>query len=74
MGTKSDMPIFLIYGGAKKSLLEMNMEERLEARNSILKRAREKAFSKGLPIYYSKEGKLWAEYPDSRLEMVKSGS
>ncbi|HWJ29470.1 MAG TPA: hypothetical protein VNS32_23225 [Flavisolibacter sp.] len=74
MDAKPNMPIFLTFGGAKKSLLEMDEKEREEARLSIIRRAKEKAFSKGLPIYYSIDGKLWAEYPDGHKELVKRGS
>jgi len=64
-------PIFLRYGGAKKSSFEMTEEELEQAAISIFSRAREKAFSKDLPIYFSKEGKVFAEYPDGRIEEVK---
>ena len=64
-------PLFLRYGGAKKSSFEMSQEELEQAAISILRRAKEKAFSKGLPIYFSKEGKVFAEYPDGRIEEVK---
>ncbi len=64
-------PIFLRYGGAKKSVFEMTPEEFEEAAQSILRRAKEKAFSKGLPIYFSKNDILMAEYPDGRIEEVK---
>ena len=43
-------PFYLRYAGAKKSTFEMNDEELEEAAQSILRRARETAFSKGLPI------------------------
>jgi hypothetical protein len=47
-------PILLRYGGAKKSSFEMTGEELDLAAASILQRAKEKAFSKGVPIYFSK--------------------
>lgn len=65
-------PIFLRYGGAKKSSFEMTKEELEQAAASILRRAKEKAFSKGLPIYFSKEGKVFAEYSDGHIEEVKN--
>ena len=49
-------PILVNYGGAKKSVFEMNTEEFEEAAKSITRRAKEKAFSKGLPIYISVDG------------------
>ena len=49
----------------------MNDEELEQAAQSILRRAKEAAFSKGLPIYFSKEGVLMAEYPNGHIEVVK---
>lgn len=68
---KNDIPILLRYGGAKKPSVEMNAEELKEAAFSIVRRAKEKAFSKGLPIFYVEKGVLTAEYPDGRKEKVK---
>ena len=64
--------ILLRYGAAKKSSFEMNKEELEQAAVSIVRRAKEKAFSKGLPIYYGKYGKIYAEYPDGHIEEVKT--
>jgi len=61
----------LRYGGAKKSAFEMNDEELEQAAKSILRRARESAFSKGLPIYFSIDGRVMAEYPDGHIEVIK---
>jgi hypothetical protein len=63
-------PIYLRYGGAKKSSFEMTKEELEQAAESILARAKEKAFSKGLPIIFGKDGKVFAEYPDGHIEEV----
>jgi hypothetical protein len=63
-------PVLINYGGAEKLIADMNEEELEEARQSIMRRAREKAFSKGLPIYYYKEGVQVAEYPDGRIVTV----
>ena len=63
-------PILLRYGGAKKSTFEMTEEELTQAAISILRRAKEKAFSKGLPIYFSEGDKVFAEYPDGHIEEV----
>lgn len=65
-----DAAILLRFGGAKKSSFEMTREELGQAAASILRRAKEKAFSKGLPIYYSKEGRVYAEYPSGRVEEI----
>jgi hypothetical protein len=64
-------PNYLRYGGAKKSTFEMTNEELVQAAGNILRRAKEKAFSKGLPIYYTRDGILMAEYPDGHVESVK---
>ena len=71
MSNQSGTPLYLRYGGAKKSAFEMNDEELEQAARSILRRAKESAFSKGLPIYFSKDGKVMAEYSDGRIEVVK---
>ncbi|HVY76341.1 MAG TPA: hypothetical protein VG890_16040 [Puia sp.] len=64
--------IYLRFGGAKKSSFEMTKEELEQAAASILRRAKEKAFSKGLPIYFSKGDQVFAEYPDgSTIEVNK---
>ncbi|HEV7332709.1 MAG TPA: hypothetical protein VGN63_16845 [Flavisolibacter sp.] len=64
------LPVLLNYGGAKKFIAEMNTDELAEARQSIMRRAKEKAFSKGLPIYYRQQGQLVAEYPNGRIVPV----
>jgi len=64
-------PNYLRYGGAKKSTFEMTGEELAQAAKNILRRAKEKAFSKGLPIYFTRDGVLLAEYPDGRIEPVE---
>jgi hypothetical protein len=65
-------PIFLRYGGAKKSTFEMTVEELKELAASIRRRAKEKAFSKGRPIIYCRDGKVFAEWPDGRMEEIKN--
>lgn len=64
-------PILLRYGGAKKSSFEMSPEELELAAASILLRAKEKSFSKGQPIYFSKQGKVFAQFPDGHIEELK---
>jgi hypothetical protein len=64
-------PLLLRYGGAKKSSFEMSPEELEQAAISILLRAQEKSFSKGQPIFFSKQGKVLAQFPDGRIEEVK---
>lgn len=64
-------PILLRCGGAEKLTSEMTKEELDQLAASILRRAREKAFSKGSPIIFSEGGKVTAEWPDGRIEEVK---
>jgi hypothetical protein len=50
----------------------MSQDEFQAAAISIVRRAKEKAFSKGRPIYFSKEGMVYAEYADGNImEVVK---
>ena len=71
MHQTTDSPLFLLYGGAKKSSFEMTADELKAAAQSSLRRAKEKAFSRGLPIYAYKGGQVIAEYADGRTEVVK---
>lgn len=64
------IPVLLNYGGAPKFIADMDADELETARQSIMRRAREKAFSKGLPIYYRLSGSLVAEFPDGRIVPV----
>ena len=68
--SQQNAPILLRFGGAKKSSFEMSKEELEQAAASILRRAKEKAFSKGLPIYFSINKKVFAEYPNGSIEEV----
>jgi hypothetical protein len=67
-----NVPIFLRYGGAEKHTSEMTKEELDQVSASILKRAKEKAFSKGRPIIFGEGGKVFAEWPDGRIEEIKA--
>lgn len=60
-----------LFGGADKSSFEMTENELKEAAKSIKRKAREKAFSKGLPVYSSKAGDLFIEYPDGKIVIVE---
>jgi hypothetical protein len=73
MEDKQMMSPFLRYGGAKKSTFDMSPEELEQAAQNILRKVKEKAFSKGLPIHFAIDGVLMAEYPDGRIEVVKMG-
>lgn len=65
-------PIFLRYGGAEKLTTEMTKDELDQLSDSILKRAKEKAFSKGRPIIFGEAGKVFAERPDGRIEEINA--
>lgn len=65
------MPILLNFRGAKQFIADMSEDALETARLSILWRAKEKAFAKRLPIYFSTEGKLMAEYADGRVEIAQ---
>jgi hypothetical protein len=66
------VPIFLRYGGAEKLTTEMTKDELDQVANSILKRAKEKAFSKGRPIIFGEGDRVFAEWPDGRIEELKA--
>jgi len=60
----------LLYGGAKKELGKMNSKERKIVSEKIGDSIREKAFSRGLPIYVEIDGKTVAEYADGKKEIL----
>jgi hypothetical protein len=63
--------ITLLYGGAAKPSYLMTPEEYKEAAQRVVNRAKEKAFSRGLPIYYDKNGVVIAEFADGRKFVVE---
>lgn len=69
---QQNVPIFLRYGGAEKLTSEMTKDELDQVSASILKRAKEKAFSKGRPIIFGEGGKVFAEWSDGRIEEIKA--
>lgn len=74
MKNENNSLVLLTFGGAEKSIFEMNAEEFKKAAISIRHRAKEKAFSKGLPIYYTHHNNnsdVIAEYPDGHIEIVE---
>jgi hypothetical protein len=62
---------FLRFGGAKKSTFEMSPDELEQVSIDILNRAKEKAFSRGLAIYYGRNDTVFAEYADGKILEVK---
>lgn len=67
-------PNYLRFGLADKSAFEMNAEEIDVAAKSILLRAREKAFSRGRPIIFAKEGKLFEEWANGKILEIQIDS
>ena len=65
-------PIFLRYGGAEKLSNEMDSTELAALAKNILQKAKEKAFYKGRPIIYTDGGRLIAEWPDGRFEILEN--
>lgn len=72
MEDKQNMPVLLNYGGATKSSFEMSSKEFKDASIAIKNRAKEKAFSKGLPVYTSRGADIIAEYPDGRFIIIST--
>jgi hypothetical protein len=64
--------IVLMYGGAAKPAYLMTPEEYKEAAQRVVNRAKEKAFSRGLPIYYEIKGIVIAEFADGRKFEVEN--
>ena len=61
----------LFYGLADKPLHEMTKEERQKSAADALVIIRYNAFSRGLPIFYGKNGLIIAEYSDGRRFLVE---
>jgi hypothetical protein len=64
--------ITLLYGGAAKPSYLMSPEEYKDAAQRVVNRAKEKAFSRGLPIYYNKNNLAIAEFADGRKFVVEN--
>jgi hypothetical protein len=63
----------LLYGIAEKSCFEMNESEWKIAASKALERAKEVAFTRGLPIIYGENGYVIAEYSDGRRFIHEDG-
>jgi hypothetical protein len=63
--------IKLLYGGAKTPYHLMSAAEKEQAATEIVQRAKEKAFSRGLPIYYALGERVIAEFADGRRFVVE---
>lgn len=63
----------LLYGIAEKSVFEMSDAERKQAAAKAFERAKEAAFTRGLPIIYGLNGLVIAEYADGRRFVRENG-
>ncbi len=63
----------LLYGIAEKSYFDMTDQERDIAAAKGLERAKEAAFTRGLPIIYGEQGYVIAEYADGRRFIRENG-
>lgn len=66
-------PIVLQYGIAEKSYFDMNEDERKQAAAKAFERAKEAAFTRGLPIIYGEKGYVIAEYVDGSRFVREGG-
>ena len=64
--------ITLLYGGAKIPYHAMSEAEKQQAAAEIVQRAKEKAFNRGLPIYYTVGELVIAEFADGRKFVVEN--
>ena len=71
--TESSATFTLLYGIAKKSYFEMSEIERKKAAALAFERAKEAAFTRGLPIIYGENGYVIAEYSDGRRFVRENG-
>jgi len=71
MDNKNVKLALLTYGGTDISSFDMTPDEFKKASESIVSRAKEKAFSKGLPIYYGNNDTVIAEYADGQTEIIE---
>ena len=69
----SPTKILLLYGLAKKSYFDMNDDERYQASKAASDRAKEAAFTRGLPIIYGENGLVIAEYANGKRFVHANG-
>jgi hypothetical protein len=69
----NQLEIPILYGGAKVPFHLQNEEEKKQADLKALERAKEKAFSRGLPIILGTNGKIIAEYSNGKRFLVVGG-
>ena len=74
METKINLnDVVLLYGIAPKSCFDMNEIEKQKASAIALERAKEAAFTRGLPIIYGENGIVIAEYADGKKFVREDG-
>ncbi len=67
-----DMPAILpLYGGAEKPVSQMSREEFDEVAQTVYRKVREQAFSRGLPVVIERMKQLIKEYADGHVEVIK---
>ena len=71
---KEPTQLRLLYGIAEKSYFDMTDQERDVAAAKGLERAKEAAFTRGLPIIYGEQGYVIAEYADGRRFIRENGT
>jgi hypothetical protein len=64
--------ILPLYGGASKSYTEMSKEEQAVVGQKVMEKVKERAFSRGLPIYIGIDTKTIAEYANGKRFVVES--
>ena len=65
--------ITLLYGIARKSCFDMTAEEFKVAAATAFQRAKEAAFTRGLPIIYGENGLVIAEYLNGKRFVRENG-
>ena len=67
----TEIPI--LYGGAKVPFQLQSEEEKKQANLRTMERVKEKAFSRGLPIIWGRNGLVVAEYANGNKVLVIDG-
>ncbi len=70
---KEPKKLRLLYGIAEKSYFDMTDAEREEASAKGFERAKEAAFTRGLPIIYGENGYVIAEYANGSRFIREDG-
>ena len=65
--------IMLLYGMAEKPYGDMTPEERKKVASAAFERAKEAAFTRGLPVIYGLNGLVIAEYVNGRRFVRENG-